>query len=192
MKKIALLAFVLIGQIAFAQKKNETTLVSVPYNNGQVVYEKSFSAPGISVEQLYSNANLWFVERYKSTEGIQFKDRLTGRVVGEGVEFLTFKGPLKMDVASKVKMTIQIDGKPDSYNVRIFNIVYGYQSDPKEERVFFSAEDLFRYISGEKVRTPEGINPIPFNKKQSTRALESLNGLIDNIMASIEQTMSKK
>ncbi|MDB5157598.1 MAG: hypothetical protein JWR50_2305 [Mucilaginibacter sp.] len=191
MRKLFLLTFVLISQIAFAQKK-QNAAPNVPLKNGEIVYEKEFNVAGKSGDQLYSNSESWFVKRYKSAEGIEVKDRPTGKVIGSGTEFLTFKGPVNRNVSCKVKMMIQINSKDGGYSVRIYNIVYGYQEDPTKEREFFKAEDMMNYIMGQKVKNAEGYNPVAFNKKQSVKALESLNGLINDVMASINQTMSGK
>ena len=165
----------------------------VPLVNGEIVYEKTFSAAGQSGTQLYDNAENWFVKRYKSAEGIEVKNKATGRVVGNGTELLTFKGPLKRDVSCKVKMKIEIASKDGDYRVRISNIVYGYQAEPTDERTFFSAEDLQKYVAtGKKIKNAEGFNPIPFNKKQSLKALGGLNPVIENVMTSINQTMGGK
>jgi len=191
MRKLLLLTFVLISQIAFAQKK-QNAAPNVPLKNGEIVYEKEFNVAGKSSDQLYSNSEAWFVKRYKSAEGIETKDRAAGKVVGSGTEFLTFKGPINRDVTCKVKMMIQINSKDGGYGVRIYNIVYGYQEDPTKEREFFKAEDMLNYVMGKKVKNEEGYNPIVFNRKQSAKALEGLNGMINDVMASINQTMTEK
>lgn len=191
MRKLFTLVLALIGSVTFAQKK-DTTGLKLPLMSGKVVYEKTFNAAAQSQSQLYSNAQLWFVERYKSDQVIQLRDHASGRVAGNGTEILTFKGPLKMDVSCKVKMNIEIESKNDRYNVRISDIVYGYQAEPTEERAYFSAEDLIGYLTQRKFKNAQGINPVPFNKKQSKKALASLTPLIDNLMASISQTMSRK
>lgn len=191
MRKLFTLVLALIGTVTFAQKK-DTTGLKLPLANGKVVYEKSFNVPAQPQSQLYSNAQLWFVERYKSDQVIQLRDHASGRVAGNGTEILTFKGPLKMDVSCKVKMNIEIESKDNRYSVRISDIVYGYQGEPTEERSYFSAEDLISNLTQHKFKNAQGINPVPFNKKQSKKALASLTPLIDNLMASISQTMSRK
>lgn len=191
MRKIFILAFVLISSVVFAQKK-DTVGLKLPFVNGKVVYEKSFKAAGRQESQLFSNSQLWFVERYKSDQVIQQRDHAAGKVAGEGTEILTFKGPLNRDVACKVKMHIEIESKDDRYTVRISDIVYGYQAEPTEERTFFSAEDMVNDMTQHKYKNAEGFNPVPFNKKQSKKALASLTPLINNMMTSISQTMNRK
>lgn len=191
MRKLLTLAFVLISGITFAQK-NDTAGLKLPFVDGKVVYEKSFKAPGQQEAQLYSNSQLWFVERYKSDQVIQLRDHTNGKVAGNGTENLTFKGPLKMEVACKVKMNIEIKSKEDGYTVRISDIVYGYQAEPTEERSFFSTQDLIGNLTQRKFKNADGINPVPFNKKKSRKALESLTPLIDDMLASINQTMGRK
>jgi|GEM_PF-1286761 len=191
MRKLFLLATVLISQIAFAQK-NDTTGLHLPLTDGKVVYQQIFKVPGKQQTQLYSNAQLWFVKRYKSDDAIDKRNHAEARVIGHGTETLSFKGPLKRDVPVKVKLNIEIASKADQYTVRISNIVYGYQAEPTEERSFFTAEDMINDITQHKYKNAEGINPVPFNNKQSKKALQELNPLIDDILKSINETMAKK
>lgn len=190
MRKLLLLALMMTGHIVLAQKK-VLLVPELPVVNGEIVYDKAFDAADRSATQLYNNAGHWFMERYKSAEQIEIKDKASARVVGNGIEVLTFKGPLNREVSCKLKMKIEIVSKNGGYRVRVSHIIYGYQEDPTQERTYFSAEDLHKYVStGKKVKNAEGINPIPFNKKQSAKALESLNPVIENVMASISQTMA--
>jgi hypothetical protein len=192
MRKLITLALVLIGQLTFAQKK-DTLGLKIPFNNGKVVYERTFKAnhDGQS-SQFYNNSLKWFIDHYKSQEPVEVRDHTNGRVADHGVETLNFKGPLNREVPCKIKLFVEIVSKGDHYTVRISDIIYGYQEDPAEERTFFSAEDLIGNLTQHKYKNAEGINPVPFTKKQSRKALAGLTPMIDNLVASIDQTMKGK
>ena len=186
MKKLPLLIFILFAKTAFAQK--DTVGLNTPFINGDVMYQKVFNAPGKSNVQLFGNAQLWFIKHYKNTKSIQIQDDVIGRVIGNGRELLTFKSILEMERDYDVDMTIQIDCKNGRYRARIYNIVIETEDTNKAKNLIY-AEQLMNYLLGNKTVALSGsVNP--FNKNQSKRALQSLNVLADNIMSSIDQTVS--
>ncbi|TSJ39228.1 DUF4468 domain-containing protein [Mucilaginibacter corticis] len=187
MKKLPLLIFILFAKTTFAQK--DTVGLNTPFINGDVMYQKVFSAPGKSNVQLFGNAQLWFIKHYKNTKSIQIQDDVIGRVVGNGRELLTFKSILEMERDYDVDMTIQIDCKNGRYRTRIYNIVIETEDTNKVKNLLY-AEKLMNYLLGNKtdLALSGGVNP--FNKNQSKRALQSLNVLAGNIMSSINQTVS--
>ncbi|WP_214070645.1 DUF4468 domain-containing protein [Mucilaginibacter sp. dw_454] len=191
MRKLFLLVFVLISQVTFAQKTVKPA-PSVPMVNNEIVYEEDYTVSGHSQAQFFHNAEAWFVKRYNSSEEIESKDAATGKVLGNGIETLIFKGPMGMDVPCKIKMKIEIVSKDSGYKVKIYNIVYGYQAEPTDERTFFSAEDLSKYVTtGKNPKNEQGINIVPLTKKRSIKALEGLTPFVNNILASINQTMKE-
>jgi hypothetical protein len=188
MKNLFLLACLLITKITFAQQK-DTVGLNTPFINGEIVYQKIFNAPGKSSAQLFSNAQLWFIKHYRNPN-IQIQDNTTGRVVGVGIELLTFKGMLGVDATFDTNMAIQIDCKNDRYRVRIFNIVIKAE-DANKVKSFIYAEQLMNDLVGIKTNTALVSNANIFNKNQSKRALQSLNALVDNISWSIDQTINE-
>lgn len=190
MRKLIILAFILIAKITFAQNK-DTIGLQTPFANGEVAYQKNFKAPGKSITLLFNNSRSWFEKRYDNLDSIKMQNSATGHLSGIGWEVLTFKGPLGMDVPSRAGMTIEIRSKDDSYSVHISRIILGYEEEPGKPRTYFTAEDLMNYVLGKKY--PKGtIDPVPFNKKRSKKALESLNALVGGMMTSISQTMGGK
>ncbi|MES2375714.1 MAG: DUF4468 domain-containing protein [Bacteroidota bacterium] len=187
MKNLIVLVFILIAKITFAQQK-DTVGLNTPFINGEVVYQKVFSAPNKSTAQLFSNAQLWFIKHYRNPN-IQIQDEATGRVVGSSVELLTFKGMLGIDGTFDTNMAIQIDCKNGRYRARIFNIVIKAE-DANKVKSFINAEQLMYDLVGIKINAALVNNANPFNKNQSKRALQSLNILVDNVMSSINQTMN--
>ncbi|MDB5157599.1 MAG: hypothetical protein JWR50_2306 [Mucilaginibacter sp.] len=187
MKKLFVLVFILIAKTTFAQK--DTVGLNTPLINGEVMYQKVFTAPGKSNLQLFGNAQLWFVKHYRNLNSIQIQDDAIGRVVGGGTELLTFKGILGIDGGYNVDMTIQIDCKSGRYRARIFNIIIETE-DANKVKNFINAEKLMNSLLGNKTNITEVTALNPFNKNQSKRALQSLNVLVDNVMSSINQTIS--
>jgi hypothetical protein len=188
MKKLIILAFVVIANVTFAQNK-DTLGLRTPFANGEVAYQKTFKAAGKSQAALFSNSRSWFEKRYHSTDSVKIQDEATGRVAGPGWETFSFKGPLGMDVPNKVKMTIEIISKNDSYTIRVSGIVLGYQEDPEKPRTYFTAEDLMNHLLGKKY--PKGtFDPVPFNKKRSKKALQGLNTFVANMMTTISSTVN--
>jgi hypothetical protein len=90
MKNLIVLVVILIAKSTFALQK-DTAALTTPFVNGQVVYEKVFSAPKKTKSQLYSNAQLWFLKHYRFPNSVQIADSINGRVVGRGIEILSLK-----------------------------------------------------------------------------------------------------
>jgi hypothetical protein len=189
MKNLIVLVFILITKITIAQNK-DTVGLNTPFINGEVVYQKVFNASGKSDAQLFSNAQLWFIKHYRNPNSLQIQDEVTGRIVGRGTELLTFKTVLGMEDTYIVNMTIQIDYKNSRYRTRIFNIVIE-KEDSNKVKGFIDAEQLMNDLLGIKNNEILFKNINPFNKKQSKRALQSLNLLVNNVMWSIDKTMNE-
>ncbi|MDB4926441.1 DUF4468 domain-containing protein [Mucilaginibacter sp.] len=188
MKNLIVLVFILITKITLAQQ-TDTVGLNTPFINGEVAYQKVFNAPNKPGPLLFSNAQLWFVKHYKTLNSIQIQDDVVGRVVGKGVELLTFKGMLGINGGYDVDMTIQIDCKDGRYRTRIFNIVIETE-DINKVKTYTNAEHLMNDLLGIKTTVVAANYNNPLNKNQSKRALQSLNVLVDNVMGSINQIMN--
>jgi hypothetical protein len=190
MRKLIILALIVIANSTFAQNK-DTIGLHTPFANGEIAYQKTFRSPGKSMTSLFNSSRSWFEKRYNDLDSVKIQDSADGRIVGTGWEVLSFKGPLGMDVPSRVGMTIEIRSKEDSYSVYISHIVLGYLEDPEKPRTYFTVEDLMNHVLGKKYLKGT-IDPVPFNIKRSKKALESLNALIGDMMTSVNQTMNSK
>lgn len=188
MRKLIILAFIMIAKITFAQNK-DTVGLKIPFVNDEVAYQKNVKAPGKSITSLFNDSRLWFEKRYDGLDSVKIQDSASGRIAGTGWEVLSFKGPLGMDVLSRVGMIIEISSKNDSYSVHISRIILGYQEEPDKARTYFTAEDLMNHVLGKKYAKGT-IDPVPFNKARSKKALQSLNALIGGMMTSINKAMS--
>jgi hypothetical protein len=185
MKKLLLLAFLLIAKITFAQQQ-DTIGLNTPLVNGAVVYERVFNAFQKSKPELFDNAQLWFIRHYKSADCIQIQNDYTGRIVGSGTEVISFKGPLGIDVPCNVGLTIQIDCKDGKYRSRIFNAWIEPQGQEKDkEKIVTTADDLMNFILVRKT-----VNPVSFNKNQAKKILQSLSVAVNNVIQSINESMN--
>jgi hypothetical protein len=189
MKNQLILAFIVIAKIASAQNK-DTVGLNIPFANNKVVYQKNFKASGKSSASLFNNSRSWFEKRYYSLDSVKIQDAATGHLVGSAGEKMLFKGPLGLNVSSRVIMTIEINSKNDDYSIKISNIVVGYEEDPGKGRTYFTAENLMDRLLGTEYPKGTRYNPVPFNKKNSKKTFQSLNTLIDGVVASITQTMT--
>lgn len=180
MKKLFIIVLVLFAKNTFAQK--DTVGVNTPYKNQLIVYERVFNAPGKSRSDLFGNAQLWFFNHYRSTNGIQINDADAGRIVGNGIETINFKAILGIDVVYDAKLSIQIDCKDGKYRCRIFNIVLDSQTQGKD-KVITRAEELMKALLGQA-------NISQLNKNESKRALQSLNTMVNDTMQSLNSIMT--
>lgn len=191
MKKLILLALMMLSSVAFAQNK-DTIGLNIPQVNGMVVYQRTVKAPQKSTAILFDRSKAWFDKRYVGLDSVKTQDAATGQLIGRGWEKLAFKGPLGLEVANRAGMKIEITSATDSYDVRISNIVLGYMEDPALPRIYFTAEDMMDKVLGNKLKNELGYNPTPFNIKRSTKAFISLNDLISDVLKSIDQEMNAK
>ncbi|MCC8426068.1 DUF4468 domain-containing protein [Mucilaginibacter sp. UR6-11] len=190
MRNLIIMATILFANIAYAQNK-DTVGLKLPFTNGKVVYQKTFKVPGKSRSLLFTNAREWFEKRYNNLDSVNVQDASNGRLTGSGWDVLSFKGPLHMDVTSRVGKTIEINSANDIYSINISDIIIGYQEEPELPRTYFTAEDLVNHVLGKKY--PRGtLNPVPFNKKLSKKALVSLNKLVADLINSVNQNLLAK
>jgi hypothetical protein len=189
MRKLLILAFVLIAKIASAQNK-DTVGLHIPFTNGMVIYQKTFKAPGKSAVVLFNNSRSWFEKRYYSLDSVKIQDSANGRLVGSAGEQLLFKGPLGLKVSNRCVMSIEINSRNGAYTVQVSKIAVGYEEDPGKGRTYFTAEDLMDKVLEKDHPKGAGFSPVPFNKKNSKKTLQSLNVLIDGVIASINETMN--
>jgi hypothetical protein len=180
MRNLFFVILLFISAPVFAQK--DTTGLHIPINDGAVVYEKVFNAPGRSKAELYSNARLWFVEHYKGINSIEIADTVMSRLVGKGKETVNFIGPLNMAMPFDGKLTIQIDCKDGKYRCRIFNITLSSREPDPKDRTTTTPEDMVDVLTGKSSASP-------LNKNQARRMLESLNTTINNTLTSLYKTM---
>jgi len=82
MKKFILPSLLLASFTSFAQNN---TGIPIPMKNGIVFYEKEYTVPKASTEELYDKAYNWFTKTFGSAENkIKISDRKNGKLVAEG------------------------------------------------------------------------------------------------------------
>jgi hypothetical protein len=183
MKNLRFIILLFISTSSFAQK--DTTGLHIPMSDGAVVYEKVFESPGKSKAELYSNARLWFIERYKGTNDIVVADSAMSRLVGKGRELVNFTGPMNVAMPFDDRLTIQIDCKDGRYRCRIFNMTLISRELDQKDRIVTSPEEMVNILNGKG-----GVSGL--NRNQARRMIESLNTTIDMTMMSLFKTMTDK
>ncbi|MDB5136029.1 MAG: hypothetical protein JWP37_2632 [Mucilaginibacter sp.] len=181
MRKLLFVIFILITNIAFAQK--DTIGLNIPISNGKVIYERVFKTPGKSKSELYNNAQTWFIEHYNGARNIEINDTTMGRLVGRGKEIVNFKGPLGVLMPFDNRLTIQIDCKDSVYRCRIFNMRLSYPKTTTTDDIDTNPEEMVSILTGKS-----GV----LNKNQARRMLESLNITINDTMLSLYKNMTEK
>ncbi|MBS1502441.1 MAG: DUF4468 domain-containing protein [Bacteroidetes bacterium] len=181
MKNLCLAALLLIPAALFAQK--DTIGLHVPMNNGSVVYEKVFNAPGKTQMQLFNSAQEWFIGRYQTDRVIEMIDTANMRIIGKGKETVNFTGPLNASIPFDDRMSIQVDCKNGKYRCRMYSIALTIQNPAEKDKTAVGPEDMVNVLTGKGSKGG-------FNKAQARRMLEALNAAVDTAMASLDKTMN--
>lgn len=141
MKKLLVMALIILTKSAFAQK--DTVGLNIPFANNTVVYEMIVDAPNTPKNILFGNAGLWLAETridIADTQ-LQLEDPVLSRVVGRVTS--TFSKPYKVLWQTNYYLytynfTLQIDCKDNKYRIRIYNIqdVFGTIYTPVDNLMF--------------------------------------------------------
>ncbi|HVS91776.1 MAG TPA: DUF4468 domain-containing protein [Mucilaginibacter sp.] len=181
MKNLFLVVLLLIPAALFAQK--DTAGLHVPMNNGGVVYEKVFNAPGKTQMQLFNAAQEWFIGRYRTDRVIEMIDTVNMRIIGKGKETVNFTGPVNASIPFDDRMSIQVDCKDGKYRCRMYSIALTIQDPAERDKTAVGPEDMVNILTGKNGKGG-------FNKAQARRMLEALNSTINSAMASLDKTMN--
>lgn len=182
MKTPLIIALLFVAGTAFAQK--DTVGLKIPYADGTVVYEKVFDTPGIKKAALFSNSQVWFIQRYTGRD-IVLLDTSLAKIVEIVREPLSFKGPLNINVPCIARMTVQVDCKDNKYRCRFYKISISTDRSYTGDKIETTPEELVTTLTGNGTL-------MSLNKNQARRLLESLNAMVSNTMASLFKTMSDK
>ena len=110
------------AKFTFAQK--DTTGLNIPVKDSKIVYEGVIEIPNKPKSELYSNAQKWFIDMFKSSKDvIQNQDKDQGQIVGKGNMTTSIKGRMGIPWNFVNKMTIQVDCKDNKYRYRIYDII---------------------------------------------------------------------
>ncbi len=139
----------------FALGQNDNRYVydylELPKENGIVTYQEVVSAEGVSADDLFNSARLWFLENFKySKEVIQYENKETGIISGNASTTIRINYNVAMmgdmPVENKLTMTISIDVKEGKFRYKIFDIFLGGGAPNESKRPvgeFFSPEWMY-------------------------------------------------
>ena len=89
---------------------------------GNVVYSDIVDVPGLSGDQLYTSARIWFLEKFKSSKDvIQYEEREAGIVAGNGIMTVDDMA-LGYLIQTKISFSIRIETKDERFRYQISNL----------------------------------------------------------------------
>lgn len=111
--KISILVIILLSVIFFSSCG---IMAGTKASPEMMTFEKIIDIPGKEKNELYINANSWFVENFNSAESvIEFQDKESGKIMGkyvytynEGMYYHTVRQVISIDLKDeKVRITIK-------------------------------------------------------------------------------------
>lgn len=98
--------------------------------NGDVVYSEIIEAPGLSGDDLYTNAHIWFLDNFKSSKDvIQYEDRESGIIAGNGIIMLQDMA-LGYLIETPISFSLRIETKNERFRYQLSNLVIE-RTDPR-------------------------------------------------------------
>jgi hypothetical protein len=136
MKKIIVLLLSLLTCFGYAQKVNLNNYLKgkVPVQNGSVVFEKTFSVPGKSKAEIYTNL-LGFMQGvvkdsdHKDYSKMTLQDEKNGYLVSNIQELMYFKHKSWVTDCADFFYRILITCSDGEVNMKIQDISYNYEND---------------------------------------------------------------
>jgi len=124
MKKLLLIvAITFFCVVANAQIK-DTIGLNLPIIDSKIVYEGIVEAPDKTKNDLYQNAQQWFVDYFKSAKDvIQNQDKDNGLIIGKGVLDFNARIALGMSMVQHDKLTVEIRCKDGKYKYTVYNMI---------------------------------------------------------------------
>lgn len=121
MKKLSLVfLFSSLSLLTYSQKQ------TIDPDTKLITYTEVIEVPGISKDELYRRATVWFSKAFRSGKAvIDLQDKEAGKLIGKGYAGSTVKVPLigKQD-AGDIRMTIAIDVKDGKYRYIVDNFIH--------------------------------------------------------------------
>lgn len=142
MRKLLFLIFFPIQ--LFAQSYDYKALY-LPITESVLKYEEVIDAPGISSEQLYQNAKIWFLDTFRSSkEVITFEDPEIGIVSGNGL-FNIYSQFMNQTIERTVYFSVRIEVKENRFRYSISDLRVGSAiSEPYPVEKQFHPDFLFK------------------------------------------------
>jgi len=180
-KLIFTIAFFTVCVTANAQIDKDTVGLNLPVKDGQVIYTGVVEIDGKTKDDLYRNAQQWFIDGfYSQKDVIQDKDKEDGLVFGRGV-FYFFSGVgLGQDVNWANHVTIKIECKDNKYRYSFYNmVIVNYDSGNTN----FDIEQLLGAVLGTQ--------KWPWTKNAAKNALTTSDDLVKKAILSLKNGMAK-
>ena len=111
----------LISCIAFIDANAQKTLPKDP--NGKITFTEVIQVKELSKDQLYSKANKWFSDNYKSSSAIELESEEAGKMESKGI-FKVYKIPGESDKAGGIYYKISVETRDGRYKYTITNFVH--------------------------------------------------------------------
>lgn len=144
--KYLLLIFLFLPFLAFSQEENKYLTGAVPVVNGKVIFERTYTVPSLSQDQLYNRLLQWAEKRFKTEDTqkgrILYANKEKGEIACRGEEYLTFANTaLSLDRALiTYLMTFEIT--PRKCEVKISGIRYDYYISSQNNPEKYTAEEI--------------------------------------------------
>lgn len=183
MKKSLLITILTICSLSVKSQIKDTVGLNIPFVDGKIVYEGIVSAPDKTKNDLYQNAQQWFVDYFKSSKDvIQNEDKENGLILGKGLLDFKARIGLGMSMVQHDKVTIKIICKDGKFKYTVYDLTLY----PPEYNERYAAP--FERISGKLLGTEKGA----FTKTAAKDILIKNDIEIKRMIASIIIAMNKK
>jgi hypothetical protein len=151
MKKL-LFIFLAFFHFTFLFAQNDDRFLhqnlELPKENGKVTYQEVISATGVSADDLYNSTRLWFLDNFKySKEVIQYENKETGIITGNGNTSMSIKSVANYIVENTIFFTVTVEVKEEKFRYKISNITVEQAAIPGAKtpiEEFFSEEWMYK------------------------------------------------
>jgi len=124
MQKIILLPLLAFLSLTVKAQIKDTVGLNLPIVDGKILYEGIVDIPDKTKNDLYQNAQQWFVDYFKSSKDvIQNQDKDNGIVVGKGMLDFNARVGLGMSMVQHDKLTIKIVCKDNKYKYSVYDMI---------------------------------------------------------------------
>jgi|GEM_PF-925764 len=124
MKKTILMTLLAMLCLSATAQIKDTVGLNLPIVDGKIVYEGIVDIPGTTKNDLYQNAQQWFVDFFKSSKDvIQNQDKDNGLVVGKGMLDFNARVGLGMSMVQHNKLTVKIICKDNKYKYSVYDMI---------------------------------------------------------------------
>ncbi len=181
MKKIIFtIAFFTACIAAHAQINKDTVGMNLPVKDGQVIYTAVVLVDGKTKNDLYQNAQQWFMDYFSSQKNvIQADDREDGLVFGRGILYFSTTYTLSyINWASHI--TFKIECKDNKYRYSFYNMVINNYDSGNSN---YDIEQLLGTILGTQ--------NWPYTKSEAQKVLIKNDTTIKSAISSLEKAMKK-